>query len=611
MTKRSLFFVFFTTLSMGFMGTPAAAPPLAERAVSEQKNAAPSRTEKTYTLAHYTIDLSPWQKENPPKVIDPAAECPAHPDFKRPTKPAEVVRTTPVPDDDVKMAQSLLLAHGFNNGIRGADGFRGPSTNLTLRTWEFFYGAHYRYNKNINFDYTKAASALTDFDADMKKFAQNYADIAANKRLISALYFVHKTLPDTNPRAFLTELQKALNDDKTILIGDSVSLNRTQKDTPFHIHDDVWLMMLKNYGAKYGFTLYADAIHYDAQNHLIIDNPILLRHALEAQKIPELALLMLAEHLKAGYDLTTKPPSIPLNRAQEITRSHLVTIGMLAPENRSALRFMLALREAQILYAPLIPKSDDLSITHLNAAIAQIAQTAKADATKFGIADTGALAAIHAAAVRSGLDFGYLMELAQTESGFRTTVRASTSTATGLFQFLNQTWLSLLNDYGAAYGMDFVAPITKSYHDHHNRFTLYIENPIEEQFILNDRRDQALSAQMAQVFQTNNKEKLECFVSTKINRPALYTAHFQGPNDAVIFLNTLHNRPNARADAIFPEAARANRTVFKNGASIADVYTFFSGKFNLGRFEKTVTPPAGSAPSVKTPEKPPTKPQSP
>jgi len=61
-------------------------------------------------------------------------------------------------------------------------------------------------------------------------------------------------------------------------------------------------------------------------------------------------------------------------------------------------------------------------------------------------------AAIHRASNATGVDFGFLMGTAKRESGGNPTARAGTSSASGLFQFIDQTWLSTLKQHGAKYG---------------------------------------------------------------------------------------------------------------------------------------------------------------
>ena len=60
--------------------------------------------------------------------------------------------------------------------------------------------------------------------------------------------------------------------------------------------------------------------------------------------------------------------------------------------------------------------------------------------------------AIQRASNATGVDFTFLMGTAKRESGFNPGAKARTSSASGLFQFVDQTWLSTLKKHGAKYG---------------------------------------------------------------------------------------------------------------------------------------------------------------
>jgi hypothetical protein len=61
-------------------------------------------------------------------------------------------------------------------------------------------------------------------------------------------------------------------------------------------------------------------------------------------------------------------------------------------------------------------------------------------------------AAIQRASSATGVDFSFLMRTAQRESGYNPMAKAASSSAAGLFQFVDQTWLSTLKQHGAKYG---------------------------------------------------------------------------------------------------------------------------------------------------------------
>ena len=60
---------------------------------------------------------------------------------------------------------------------------------------------------------------------------------------------------------------------------------------------------------------------------------------------------------------------------------------------------------------------------------------------------------IQQASANTGVDFSYLMAQAAKESGFNPEAKAKTSSASGLYQFVEQTWLSVVRKHGAEYGL--------------------------------------------------------------------------------------------------------------------------------------------------------------
>ncbi|RZJ79149.1 MAG: lytic transglycosylase domain-containing protein, partial [Brevundimonas sp.] len=64
----------------------------------------------------------------------------------------------------------------------------------------------------------------------------------------------------------------------------------------------------------------------------------------------------------------------------------------------------------------------------------------------------GVEAAIRRASRTTGVDFDFLMKTARRESALNPSARARTSSAAGLFQFIEQTWLSTVKRHGAQHG---------------------------------------------------------------------------------------------------------------------------------------------------------------
>lgn len=186
------------------------------------------------------------------------------------------------------------------------------------------------------------------------------------------------------------------------------------------------------------------------------------------------------------------------------------------------------------------------------------------------------VSAIKKASASTGVDFAYLMEKASAESSFRTDVKARTSSATGLFQFIEKTWIAMVKEHGDKYGLGGYADKISA--------NGKVSDPKARKEILELRKDPEAAAAMAAEYAAENKEYLESHVDGDIGPVELYFAHFMGPSGAAGFLTAMENNPLDTAADIFPAAARANRNVFydaKTGEprTLAGVYDFFAQKF--------------------------------
>src|SRR5579871_1228513 len=78
-------------------------------------------------------------------------------------------------------------------------------------------------------------------------------------------------------------------------------------------------------------------------------------------------------------------------------------------------------------------------------------------------AGSAVIGAIRQAAQATGTSFQYLLATAQVESGLNPQAGAATSSARGLFQFIEQTWLATLKQSGPALGYGrYAAAIVKT-----------------------------------------------------------------------------------------------------------------------------------------------------
>ena len=168
------------------------------------------------------------------------------------------------------------------------------------------------------------------------------------------------------------------------------------------------------------------------------------------------------------------------------------------------------------------------------------------------------LAAIRSASRETGSDFAYLLATAQRESNLDNTAKSKGSSATGLFQFIDQTWLSLIKRYGGEHGLGHYADaISRT-----GTGRWVVGKPDVKSAILALREDPEISALMAGEAAAATKQSLECALGREVCAGELYAAHFLGESGAKRLIVLNEQCAGTRADFAFPEAAKANRNVF-------------------------------------------------
>lgn len=182
------------------------------------------------------------------------------------------------------------------------------------------------------------------------------------------------------------------------------------------------------------------------------------------------------------------------------------------------------------------------------------------------------LGAINSASERYGVPADYMLLKAQQESGFNPHARAGTSSATGLYQFLDQTWLGTFKRHGGDLGAG-GAELASHIHQSRNG-TWHVDEGYRQQvFAL--RENAAVAAQMGAAFAADNARDLQR-AGIEVNNTTLYAAHFLGSAGAVQFMRGVQNDPNGSAAANNRAAAAANHNVFyhRNGTAKtnAEVY---------------------------------------
>ncbi len=190
----------------------------------------------------------------------------------------------------------------------------------------------------------------------------------------------------------------------------------------------------------------------------------------------------------------------------------------------------------------------------------------------------GIQSAIATAARTTGVDFSYLLGQAKLESGLNATAHAGTSSASGLYQFIDQSWLSVVKKHGAEHGLGWAADAISQGAGGH----LSVSDSATKQAILALRNDPGTASLMAAASASDNKSALEASLGRAATGTDLYMAHFLGLGGARQFLTGMAANPQASGAALFPAAANANHNVFYasdgSARSLSDIYSRFSDK---------------------------------
>ncbi|WP_340646459.1 transglycosylase SLT domain-containing protein [Phenylobacterium sp.] len=180
-------------------------------------------------------------------------------------------------------------------------------------------------------------------------------------------------------------------------------------------------------------------------------------------------------------------------------------------------------------------------------------------------------AAIQRASNATGVDFTFLMKTANRESGYNPSAKASSSSAAGLFQFVEQTWLSTLKQHGSKYGYARYADLIRKGSD--GRYS--VSGAEARKAVMDLRLDAHASSLMAGELASDHASYLKGRTGRTPTAGELYAAHFLGPQGSARLIEAANSRPGASAASLFPEAAQANRSIFyREGrpATVAEVY---------------------------------------
>ncbi len=182
-----------------------------------------------------------------------------------------------------------------------------------------------------------------------------------------------------------------------------------------------------------------------------------------------------------------------------------------------------------------------------------------------------------------GADPTLLMAVADKESSFSTGVKAKTSSATGLYQFIEQTWLGVIYEFGARHGLAAEAKLIGR-----SGRQFVIGDAGERQRILDMRREPYVSALLAAEMLKRDTLRLERAMGRHLTGGEIYLIHFLGPDAAQTFIETMEETPGVKAAELLPRPAQANRPIFYADAggetkvlSVSEVHRKFNDMIKL------------------------------
>src|SRR5689334_5389151 len=176
-------------------------------------------------------------------------------------------------------------------------------------------------------------------------------------------------------------------------------------------------------------------------------------------------------------------------------------------------------------------------------------------------------AAIQRASNATGVDFTFLMKTANRESGYNPRAKAPSSSAAGLFQFVEQTWLSTLKQHGSKYGYARYADLISRGAD--GRY--HVGGGEARKAVMDLRLDPHASSLMAGELASDHAAYIRGRVGRAPTSGELYAAHFLGPKGSAKLIEAMQASPGATAASLFPDAAESNRSIFYRGGRAVTV----------------------------------------
>lgn len=193
----------------------------------------------------------------------------------------------------------------------------------------------------------------------------------------------------------------------------------------------------------------------------------------------------------------------------------------------------------------------------------------------------------------TGVDFSFLLGTANRESGLRPSAKAPTSSAAGLYQFVDQTWLGTLKKYGGKHGYARYADLITQGADGRYRVN---GGDDARKAVMGLRLDPQVAALMAGELTNDNAAYIRGRIGREPTGGELYAAHFLGPKGSAQLIIAMSTSPGASAASLFPDAAASNRGIFYKAGrpvSVAELYGNLTRTGGAGPAAPSVTPDQG------------------
>ncbi|WP_370875483.1 transglycosylase SLT domain-containing protein [Methylobacterium amylolyticum] len=162
-----------------------------------------------------------------------------------------------------------------------------------------------------------------------------------------------------------------------------------------------------------------------------------------------------------------------------------------------------------------------------------------------------------------------LMAIADKESSFKTEVQAATSSASGLYQFIERTWLGVVRDFGPRYGLEAEAALVAAGD----------LGGGQRARILDLRRDPYLSAVFAAEMLKRDSLRIARRIGRNLTGGEVYLVHFLGPDGAERMIDEVTRKPETVAAELLPKPAAANKPIFYGAGAKSLSVAEVRGKF--------------------------------